>query len=486
MNPSTTEYTFDAFISYSHRDLYWGQWLQRKLETFHIPNDMRGDRPKGQRLRIFRDQTDLAGTELNSSLRQNLDASRYLIVLCSPSSAASSWVNEEVLYFISAGRVDRIIPFIVDGEPLSDDSSLECFPPALRDLEGHVLLGANIQEIGKSKVFLKVVSILLGVRFGRLVDREKQRKIRTALITGITTAVIASVGGILLWRNYVVTQKNHQLSYDIYGAALVSIAQKDTVEPEDIAFLRTSAEEGNTMAIVLLADFCKNGDGMDAPDYDQEFYWSKKGADLGSSLCMVSLANCYFNGEGTEKDYQKAFEWDMKAAELDNPTGMLNVAIFFEDGRGVRKDPKTAFDWYKKCAEADLEKVPLWQRDNEEESIKLGIYNLARCYATGTGVEENKEQAFSWMEKLAGMGNSFGMYNLAVSYQYGYGTKEDPEKAYYWYRKAADTGDADSAYMVGWCLENKFGVENPSLEWYEKAAALGNEKAKEALENPEK
>ena len=78
------------------------------------------------------------------------------------------------------------------------------------------------------------------------------------------------------------------------------------------------------------------------------------------------------------------------------------------------------------------------------------------------------------------------MYNLAVSYQYGYGTKEDPEKAYYWYRKAADTGDADSAYMVGWCLENKFGVENPSLEWYEKAAALGNEKAKEALENPEK
>ena len=70
------EYTFDAFISYSHRNHDWGKWLQRKLETFPIPNDMRGDRPRGQNLRIFRDQTDLAGTGLQDSLRQNLDISR--------------------------------------------------------------------------------------------------------------------------------------------------------------------------------------------------------------------------------------------------------------------------------------------------------------------------------------------------------------------------------------------------------------------------
>ena len=83
-------YTFDAFISYSHRDLSFGKWLQRKLETFSIPADMRGERPRGQRLRIFRDQTDLAGTGLQDSLRQNLRDARYLIVLCSPSSAASA------------------------------------------------------------------------------------------------------------------------------------------------------------------------------------------------------------------------------------------------------------------------------------------------------------------------------------------------------------------------------------------------------------
>ena len=285
------EYTFDAFISYSHRDLSWGTWLQKKIEAFRIPKDMRGERPKGQGLRIFRDQTDLAGTELQDSLRRNLDVSRYLIVLCSPASAASSWVNEEVKYFVSLGRVSRIIPFIVDGEPMSEDPALECFPPALRSLEDHVLLGANIREIGKDKAFLKTVSILLGVRFGRLVDREKQRRIRTALITAAVTVVIASAGGALLWRNAVISQKNRELNYDIYGAAIVSISQKDVIEPEDVAFLRASAEEGNAMAITFLIDCYKNGWGTEQ-DFGQEFYWSMKGAELGRGREFLRHVPC--------------------------------------------------------------------------------------------------------------------------------------------------------------------------------------------------
>ena len=438
------EYTFDAFISYSHRDLSWGTWLQKKIETFRIPKDMRGERPKGQGLRVFRDQTDLAGTELQDSLRQNLDVSRYLIVLCSPASAASSWVNEEVKYFVSLGRVSRIIPFIVDGEPLSEDPALECFPPALRSLEDHVLLGANIQEIGKDKAFLKTVSILLGVRFGRLVDREKQRRIRTALITAAVTAVIASTGGALLWRNAVISQKNRELNYDIYGAAIVSISQKDVIEPEDVAFLRASAEEGNAMAIPFLIDCYKNGWGTEQD-------------------------NCYDRGEGTEQDNRQSFEWYMKAADAGNSMGMFYAGVSFERGEGVEQDLSKAFEYYKKSAEAGYD---------------LGMYNLAMCYLTGNGTEPDQSRAFEWTQKLADTGNTYGMYNLGLMYQNGFGTEENPEMAYYWYRRAADAGDADGAYMSGWCLENGYGVTDPAKEWYRKAAEGGNEKAAEALKRP--
>ena len=459
------EYTFDAFISYSHRDLSFGKWLQRKLETFPIPADMRGERPRGQKLRIFRDQTDLAGTGLQDSLKQNLRDSRFLIVLCSPSSAASSWVNEEVLYFISLGRRDRIIPFIIDGEPMSDDPARECYPEGLRNIEDYTLLGANIQEIGRNKAFLKLVSILLGVRFGRLVDREKQRKIRTALVTGIITAIIAATGGTLLWRNAVISRENKQLNYDIYGAAIVSVTQKEELEPDDIAFLIASAEEGNTKAILFLIDCYLHGWGTEQ-DFDQAFYWSQKGAELGDPKCMVALSNCYFNGEGVEKNPEESFKWNMKAAEAGDPSGMLNVGIDYEEGIGVEPDPAQAFSWYKKSAEAGND---------------LGMYNLARCYLTGLGTEKDPANAFIWTEKLANAGNSFGMYNLGLMYQSGFGTEEDPELAYEWYKKAAEAGDADGAYMAGWCWENNYGVTDPASEWYKKASELGSEKAAEAL-----
>ena len=463
------DYTFDAFISYSHRDLSWGKWLQRKLETFPIPADMRGDRPKGQKLRIFRDQTDLAGTGLQDSLRRNLYDAHYLIVLCSPSGARSSWVNEEVQYFISLGRTDRIIPFIVEGEPDSDDEALECFPMVLRDLEDYTLLGANIQEIGKNKAFLKTVSILLGVRFGRLVDREKQRRIRTALITAAIVSVIGITGGALLWRNAVISRENHRLNYDIYGAALVSIAGKDVIEPEDVAFLKASAEEGNTQAILLLADCCRNGWGMDQ-DYDQLFYWSRRGAELGDTTCMVLLANCYHNGEGTEKNPEEAYAWDLKAAEAGDASGMLNTAICYEEGLGVGPDPARAFFWYQKSADAGSD---------------LGMYNLARCYLTGIGTERDPEMSFYWTDKLAATGNAEGMYNLGLMYQNGFGTDENPELAYSWFKKAAEAGDADGAYMTGWCLENHYGAGDPALEWYRKAAGLGNDQAAQAVERME-
>ena len=196
---------------------------------------------------------------------------------------------------------------------------------------------------------------------------------------------------------------------------------------------------------------------------------------------MIALSNCYFNGEGTEQDYQEALAWDLKAAETGSASGMLGAAICYEEGLGVEADPARAVELYRECAEADPAKFPTHSRDSEEASRNLGIYNLARCYVSGTGTEKDVSKAFEWMCRLAERGNTEGMYNLGLMYQNGFGTEEDPESAYYWFRKAADAGDADGAYMTGWCLENQYGVTDPAVEWYEKAAEGGSAPATEAL-----
>ena len=454
-------YIYDAFISYSHRDMDWAKWLQHRLENYRIPRDLCSRGPRGSHLKVFRDQTDLAGVELQQALRAELDTAEYLIVLCSPSSAASHWVDDEVRYFISVHDDRHVIPFIVEGEPESENPEIECYPPRLRSVDEHHFLGANVQEIGRNKAFLKLVSILLDVRFNRLVDRDKQRRRRTAAVIGGVAAAVAVTVSALLWKNHEIKKENKALSYDIYGAAIISIAEKDVIEPADVQFLLTSAQQGNKAAIFYLADCYRNGWGTEK-DSEAAFRWFKAGAEAGDTLCMIGLAGCYTYGNGTEMDREHGFYWERAAAEAGDANAMLDTAIYYEEGIGTDVNEKAALEWYQKAADAGNE---------------LAVYNLARCYASGTGTERDPEKAFEWMAKLAETGNIEGMYNLAMMYQEGYGTQEDPEQAFRWYRKAALAGDADAMYMTGWCVENMYGTENEALEWYLLAQENGCEKA---------
>ncbi|MBQ1407833.1 MAG: toll/interleukin-1 receptor domain-containing protein [Eubacterium sp.] len=465
-----SDFVYDAFISYSHRDMAEAKRLQKRLETFRIPKDMLGERP-ARKLKVFRDQTDLAGVELNTSLSRELEASEYLIVVCSPRSAASSWVNKEVQSFIELGRADRIIPFVVEGEPESDDHDLECYPEAMRSLDDRMLLGANIQELGRNKAILRVLAILLDVRFDRLVGREKQRRRRTALIAGSTAAVIIAIVSGLLIRNALISKRNHELAYDNYLTAMSESFRygeslENNLQSVDIEPLTASAGEGNTDAMLLLASCYENGWGTEK-DPEKALYWFLKGAEAGDTGCMTAAANCLRLGTGAEADPVQAFGWYKKAAEAGDLSGMVTLGFAYEDGIGTEPDPAAAFEWYKKAAEAG----------NEE-----AMAQLTRCYRNGIGTEVSLEDAFKWMSTLADTGNVIAIYNLGLMYQSGMGTAEDPAKAYECYRKAALLGDADGMYMTGWCTENGYGTSDAALEWYKAAQAAGSEKAAEALE----
>ena len=463
------EIMYDAFISYSHKDMEWAQWIQKHLESYRIPRNLCPDRPSGSHLRIFRDQTDLAGVEVTTSLRRELRLSRFLVVVCSPNSAASRWVNDEVAYFGGLGRQDKIIAFIVDGEPDSDNPALECYPPEMRSTAERAMLGANVQEIGKAKALLKVVSLLIGVRFNRLVDREKQRRRRSAITIAAILLVVSASLAALLWRNAQISRRNRALSRDVYGAAIVAFAQKEVLSPEDFDRIRESAEAGNTYAATLVGDCYGKGWGVQRDDA-AAVAWYRRAAEAGDTMGMIALANCYLFGTGVEVDAGKSFEWNMRAAEAGSPEAMLNVALDYEGGHGAPQSPEAAFMWYSRAA---------------TEGNDLAMYNLARCYRTGYGTPASPDKAFYWMKELAEKGNTEAMYNLAIMYQGGYGTAENPKAAYAWYRKAADAGDADALYMTGWCLENGYGVDDPAREWYTRAAQAGNEDAARALERLE-
>ena len=217
------DYRYWAFISYSHRDKAWGDWLHKALETYRVPGRLVGragrDGPLPKRLYpVFRDREELpSSADLSNNINDSLRLSRNLVVICSPSAAVSRWVNEEIIAYKRLGRADSILALVVDGEPNAtdhpDSGELECFPPALRhrvDAQGKLLpervepiaADARTGKDGRTNARLKLLAGLLGVPFDELRQREKQRLMRRRLQWSLAALLmLALIGGGWRWES---------------------------------------------------------------------------------------------------------------------------------------------------------------------------------------------------------------------------------------------------------------------------------------------
>lgn len=178
---SKSEYSNIAFISYKREDEAWAKWLQKKLEHFKLPTEIRKKKPDLEFYEcprhVFKDTTDLSGGVLDKAIKAGLDSSKFLIVICSPYAAKSEWVCKEVQEFIDSGREEYIIPFIIEGEPHAKNKKNECFPSALKSLAGErELLGINVNENGRDAASVKVAAQMFGLSFDSLWQRFKREE----------------------------------------------------------------------------------------------------------------------------------------------------------------------------------------------------------------------------------------------------------------------------------------------------------------------
>ena len=113
--------------------------------------------------------------------------------------------------------------------------------------------------------------------------------------------------------------------------------------------------------------------------------------------------------------------------------------------------------------------------DNSLDAVE--IYQKAKKYEKGKGVEKNLTLAFELYKKAAEMGLDSAQNNLGVCYAKGIGVSEDKEKAFFWYQKSADQGYARAQANLSSCYAQGNGVpmdNKKALEWCQKAAAQGN------------
>lgn len=203
------EFRYCAFLSYSHRDRDWADWLQRALEGYSIPPRLVGlatpmGRIPARFAPVFRDRDELpSATDLGRKVSEALAQSASMIVVCSPHAAQSRWVDEEIRSFLRLGRNDRVFCLIVDGEPGASGwpgrAHDECFPPSLRErasatpdpVAEPIAADVRPHRDGRATARLKLVAGLLGVDLGDLRHRERERRRRRAIaLAGSAVALL--------------------------------------------------------------------------------------------------------------------------------------------------------------------------------------------------------------------------------------------------------------------------------------------------------
>ncbi|MFD6390972.1 toll/interleukin-1 receptor domain-containing protein [Nocardia sp. NPDC060259] len=116
-------FAYDAFLSYSHADRAIAAGIQKGLHRI--------GRRMGHlhALRVFRDATDLtASPDLWGKVTEAMDQARYCIVVLSPHSAVSEWVDREIDYWLRTRGPERLL-FVVAGGKLKWDRHTHCFDP---------------------------------------------------------------------------------------------------------------------------------------------------------------------------------------------------------------------------------------------------------------------------------------------------------------------------------------------------------------------
>lgn len=208
------EYTYSAFISYSSKDEKIAKSLWKKLERYRLPAVLQKqyeDIP--EKMHIFLDQGDIVpGDTVENALSRELADSKKLIVICSPNSAVSPYVELEVKNFLSLGHsTNDIIPYIIDGE-VDKNSTNNCYVPSLFGAsDKDTLNGVSVIRDGKWKAFVGVLANLLDVKFDEIYKREKVRKNRITAAWGGLGFLIACFIGLVIW--YVTPHTKYYMDY---------------------------------------------------------------------------------------------------------------------------------------------------------------------------------------------------------------------------------------------------------------------------------
>ena len=230
----------------------------------------------------------------------------------------------------------------------------------------------------------------------------------------------------------------------------------------------------------------------------------QKAADAGSLEAMYDLSDCYYDGEGVDKNIPLSIKWLTKASEAGFVKAQAALGgIYFTGCEGLDQNYALAEKYLLMAAEKDntdaqaflsalyggmeeYEKALLWARKAAQMEHPYACFVLGRIYDEGLGVEVNHKEGLKWYEKAANAGNADAQNAVGNIYSNGEHVAKDDKKALKYYQMAASQGNIDGMVNLGVCYLEGSGVNKnieSAEEWLKKAADGGDDNALNILGN---
>lgn len=196
-----------------------------------------------------------------------------------------------------------------------------------------------------------------------------------------------------------------------------------------IAFLERKAGHGNEKARFNLAVATMIGKYKKYTKR-QAFKTFLKSAAANHPEAMFNVGRSYLEGAGIEKDLLQARRWMRRAAKLNYPEALFCLGLI-NDERG---QIKRAFRYYGKAAKYG--------------SID-GLFNLAWCYDTGSGVKADPRSAVRLYQKLLRkVDDPSAHFNLAQALIQGRGARQSLQRARTHLKMAAAKGHSRAKKLL--------------------------------------
>ncbi len=161
-------------------------------------------------------------------------------------------------------------------------------------------------------------------------------------------------------------------------------------EIKGLKWLDKALDDGNADAAKIMGDYYYSGNekcGINSNKNKALYYYEKAFAlDNKDGALSANLGLMYYTGEGTTIDYSRAFTYFKHSAELKDTVGLYSIAVCYNNGDGVEKNSKLALKYMKIAADLGHKEAKKYVAEVRRKQRARPNNSWSTCWmCSGTG-----------------------------------------------------------------------------------------------------